>query len=251
MFQFKKDLIDSNFFRFDKVLIKQKRWAALPLASKSIYPVIAVHCDEGGVAFPSEQTIAIKCGCTRKTVGKGLKGLRGLPGLDIGKYTTGRGHKAYKYNIRPTPEEKGRSFPFRKIIVDGGNWSQLIPSAQALYPVIRTFAFFDFEYFLEVGPDYEGEENEFFTDGYYRHRGFDFFYGDIDEMAKYAGIGKRTAHNAIQSLEDKNLLRNTMSIDGYKTWKVFIDPPKIYRHEWLNDQVNKRYKNDVNAKFTH
>ena len=36
------------------------------------------------------------------------------------------------------------AFFFHKAIIEGGNWSLLTPSSHALYPVLRTFAFWDY-----------------------------------------------------------------------------------------------------------
>ncbi len=72
MYQFRDEINYINFFRFNKALVTQKLWANLPKASKSVYPVILVHCNAKGMAFPGQKTIAILSGRTEKTVREGI-----------------------------------------------------------------------------------------------------------------------------------------------------------------------------------
>ena len=64
------------FFKWDKSLIESKKWAALPKAAKSIFPVIAVHCNAKGECNPSQRKIADLSGRTEKTVSEGIKALK-------------------------------------------------------------------------------------------------------------------------------------------------------------------------------
>jgi hypothetical protein len=211
-------------------------------ASKSIYPVIGVHCNPKGVSFPSEETIAILSWRTPKTVRTGIKGLLHYPGFHVERYVTNRGHRANKYKLDAPPDEKGRSFAFYKCVVTGGNWSQLTPGAHALYPVMMTFSFFDFE-------NYEYLENTEFGDnvqdmiecGYYQRRKYDFCDADIKVMAEFAGIGKSTVVSALISLEQAFLVEKIEPINKNDTWKVFRSPPRRYQTNWLNEKTFKRY----------
>ena len=130
MYLFKDELTDT-FFRFNKWLVRDQIWARLPLASKAIYPVIGVHTNEHGWAFPSEQTIAILSGISENTVRKGIHGLLEVPGFEVEKYVTTRGYKANRYFINPPPKRKDTSFFFHKLVVTGGNWMKLRSTAKA------------------------------------------------------------------------------------------------------------------------
>jgi hypothetical protein len=78
MYKFKDEINYTNFFKFDKELVRSGKWANLRKASKSVYPVILVHCNARGTAFPGQETIAILSGRTEKTVREGIKGLEGF-----------------------------------------------------------------------------------------------------------------------------------------------------------------------------
>jgi hypothetical protein len=242
MYQFNKELYLKVYFRFDKVNVKNKRWSRLPTASKSIYPVIAVHCDSKGIAFPSEQTIAILSGRTPKTVRHGIAGLMHYPGITIERYVTGRGHRGIKYHLDIPPEERGRSFSFYKCIVAGGNWSQLTPGAHSLYPVMQAFSFFDSEEYSYIeDTEYGHDIQSMIEDGEYQNRVYDFCNADIDVLADFAGIGKKTAITSLTQLEDHFLIEQASSIDDRDTWKIFRTPPKIYKADWLNGEASRRY----------
>jgi hypothetical protein len=98
-----KDELTNTFFRFAKNLVREKFWANLPPSSKAIYPVIGVHCDAEGLAYPSQNTIAILSGRTANTVREGIKGLEFFPGFKAKPYVTSTGQRAYRYHIQPPP----------------------------------------------------------------------------------------------------------------------------------------------------
>jgi hypothetical protein len=249
MYQFKEGYNRKCFFKFDKMLVKTGRWAKLRKASKSVYPVIAVHCDRKGFAFPSQETIAALAGCTPKTVRTGLEGLLGFPGFKISSRLTERGHRQKLYHFEPCPDEKGRFFALFKHIFEGGHWCQLPPSAHALYPVIKTFAFFDSEeYCAREDLEYAYDCQAMIESGEFAERKYDFFNADRDVLAEHAGIGISTTYEALPALEECNLIEPTESIDGYPTWKVFRLPPTYYKRTFLNDQIAQRYGT---LEFTH
>lgn len=249
MYSFKEELNCENYFRFEKVIIRENIWAKLPQASKAIYPVIGVHCNVKGVAFPSELTIAILSGCTEKTVREGQKGLMGLRGFRIERYITNRGKRAIKYRINPPPMRKGQVFFFHKAVVEGGNWLHLTPTAQALYPVLRTFSFFDYYEYMDREcdePDYD-EECEIF-----KNRKYDLVNADIQVMAEFAGISIKSIPPAMESLKDNFLIEETEPVDGdySPTWKLFLIPPKYFLRDWLNQKTAKRYGKVRKEKIT-
>ena len=215
--------------------IKNKKWAKLPTASKSIYPVVAVHCNSKGVAFPSEETIAILSGRTPKTVREGIAGLLGYPGFTIERYITSRGRRSIKYHLKKTPDEKGRGFAFHKCIVDGGNWSFLTPSAHALYPVMRAFNFFDGDKYSELeDTEYGYHIQAMIEDGEFQKRKYNFCNADIEILAEYAGITKRSIYRALTSLKEALLTEETYPIDENDTWKIYRTPdrwdPNLLNH---------------------
>jgi hypothetical protein len=242
MYQFKDTINYNSFFRFDKNLILNKIWASLPLSSKAIYPVIGVHCNAKGVAYPSERTIAILTGCAEKTVREGLKGLSALIGIE--HKVTNRGHFQNIYHYPVPPIKKGRVFFFHKAIILGGNWQELDESAQALYPVMKHFSFLDFEEYDSI--EYEESLDRAYLGDYadaYSVREYDFCNADIEALAEYAGIGRSTTYEAIRSLENKNLIAKTDPLNFAPTWKVFIIPPKYFKTEYLNEKISSRYRN--------
>ena len=125
MYHFKEKWDRKGHFWFDKKLIENKNWAALPQASKTVFPVIACHRNEKGAAFPGEQIIAILSGRSDKVVRQGIKGLEGFPGIEIHNYVTKRGKRSKKYNISKPSKELGRAFPFYKEVFECGNWLHL------------------------------------------------------------------------------------------------------------------------------
>ncbi len=242
MYQFQKKLNTEIFFKFDKMNIKNKRWARLPKASKSIYPVIALHCNSKGVAFPSEETIGILSWRTPKTVRAGIEGLMRYPGFTIDRYVTSRGRRAIKYRLNIPPEEKGRIFAFYKCIVTGGNWLKLRPGAHALFPVMKTFAFFDCEeYCGREDLEYSYDLQEMIESGYFQNRKYDFCNADIEVMAEYSGIGVQTVSRALLDLERAYLVEKIESLNENDAWKIFRIPAKRCEADKLNGEASERF----------
>jgi len=191
------------FFRWNKSLIKKKKWALLSLASKTIFPVIAVHNTDKRESWPSQQTIAELSGYTEKTVREGIKGLEevGFSGIKI--------IKLKKYGMRwpcnhysldfPRVGKKGY-FPFHKSLITNMKWSQLKPSAKALYPVMRCFGYND-----SYGRNYRPHD---YCD---RKKGY---------LAEFAGITRKSIPSALESLLTVGLLK---PVKRHSAWKVFID----------------------------
>jgi len=242
MYQFKEEINHENFYLFDKHLVLHKHWAKLPLASKNIYPVIASFCDKQGKAFPSQQTIAILSGRTEKTVRKGIEGLLRLHGFNVSSKVTNKGHKQKVYNIKRAAEMKGRVVAIYKSIFEGGNWCELTQAAQALYIPMKVFSFFRGEVYSELeNIEYFYNVQAMIDDGEYQSRKYDFVNAEFDILASYAGIGESTVPTAIASLEKRHLIKPTVEIDDYPTWKIFTIPPKFYKRDWLNKKVAERY----------
>ena len=190
MYQFKEGMNTRQHFWFDKKLIENMNWAMLPKSSKAVYPVIASYCNRAGIAFPGEEAIAALCGRTEKVVREGIRGLDGFPGFDFEYYTTKRGRRAKRYLLSFPRREKGRSFPFHKEIIEGGNWSLLKPTAMALYPVMRHFGYCDDEQ--------EPTDDSIFID--FIGRDCDFCRAETNLLAKYSGISRSSISEALNSL---------------------------------------------------
>ena len=246
MHQFKEDLSYETFFRFDNKWIENMHWAMLPKASKAVLPVIAAHCNEAGESFPGERTIAILSGLTDKVVRAGIRGLIGFPGFSFSRYVTREGRWSRRFTIElPRELEKGRYFLFHKCILEGGNWQQLKPVAQALYPVMRSFGTFDPSLYLEMENSETTDvpfDQEEFRD-LYRERRWDLCRAELHIMAAHAGISLRSVYTALKDLEQCFLIeRLRADLDGTRRWKVFIVPPKHYTAEFLNKRVMKKYR---------
>ncbi|SDP57680.1 helix-turn-helix domain-containing protein [Desulforhopalus singaporensis] len=248
MYHFKEEWNRRGHFWFDKKLIENKNWAILSKASKSVFPVIASHRNEKGEAFPGEQAIAILSGLSDKTVRQGIRGLEDFPGIEIQNYVTKRGRRSKRYKIDKPPEVQGRSFPFYRGVFEGGNWLHLIPSAQALYPVMRYFGYFDSvvcEIYL-YEEDAGGYDLHDF-DAVYKDRKWDFCIAELDILAEYAGISKRSVYDALRSLGDNHLIEN-YSDEDLVGWKVFLLPTTIYNRDYLNEKTRDKYRH-LNARL--
>ena len=218
--------------------IRNKLFAHLPLPSKSILPVIGVHCNKSGVCNPSKETIAIMAGCCEKTVYNGLQGLQKYPGFEMSQYVTSRGRKANKYRIVPPAMEKGLSFDFYKSIITGAIWQYLTPKAHALYMVMRHFGFHDQHTYMAL----EEEDNIYDLDDMqmFASRKFDFCEAEIPVLAEYAGIGLGTAEAALEELI-RFFLVEKIEDEEYPPWKVIIRPQYHYVSESLNQKISERY----------
>jgi biotin operon repressor len=232
MYQFKEGY-DPGFFWFDKKLIENGNWAMLPKASKAVYPVICCfRNNKSGEAFPCEQTIAILSGRSDKIVRKGIRGLEEFPGVEIKKYLTRSGKKGKKFIIENPPEERGRSFIFHSEIMTGGVWLHLSSCAQALYPVMRHYAQYDYD--LGDG----GEESA--GDAFSRRR-HDICGAEIGVMAEAAGIARRRVKGAIDELQAIGCLVEPLE-DDYYGWKVLLQPSSLYKVGHLNKLVMRKYR---------
>lgn len=242
MYQFKEAIDYRGHFWFDKKTIENMNWAMLPPASKTIFPVIAAHQDKNGVAFPGEQTISILSGRTDKIVRRGIEGLRDFPGIEIQNYVTPRGRRSKKFKIAKPPEISGRSFPFFKSVFEGGNWQEITPTAQALYPVMRCFGFFDslvFQLYLSLE---EGEEHDLLDfDDVFKTREWDFCSAELDVLAGRAGITKKSVRKALESLEETNLIKPFKDED-LNGWMVFLRPKMRYKRAYLNKKIMDKYR---------
>ena len=239
MYQFKEEINYKSHFWFDKKWITNMNWKSLLPSAKAIFPVVAVHRNKSGIAFPGETRIAILSGRTEKSVRKGIEALRDFPDLTIEKYTTQRGRRSKRFIFQMKVYKKGRAFPFYKSIIDGGNWSLLKPTSQAVYPVMRSFSFFNYTLYEEEYPDSAGLSID--EDTLFRERICDFCEAEPKLIADMAGISYRSYHDAFEDLQEHGLIE----VIDESTFKVFLHPPHSYKCEYLNGEILRKYKKSL------
>jgi hypothetical protein len=240
---------NSGHFWFPKSLVKDMNWAALPQASKTVFPVLAIHANNKGECFPAEERIAALAGVTEKTARQGLRDLDGFPAYGgFEYYHTKLGKRSKRHHlILPRSGmvpldmmDKGQTFPFHRVIIEYGNWSLLLPTAQALYPVMRCFGYFDVDIYYE-----HVDESLSFSDDdttLFSERKCDFCKTDYGLLARYAGIDRHYITRAINDLIDKSLLAPINDYNGNRIFKVYLHPHRYYKVSFLNEQLMKRRK---------
>lgn len=242
MFQWTPPSDNGGHFWFLKEWVENMNWAALSQSSQAVFPVLAIHADSSGLCFPGEDRIAALSGITEKTAREGLRGLDGFPAYSgFQFYKTGKGKRGRKYQLS-LPRAKvddGQAFPFHRIIVEGGNWAQLLPSAKALYVGMRYFGYFD-EYLYH---EYQDENFSFCDDegGVFGDRKCDFCCADYIRLARYAGIHRNQVGKVINNLIEHCLAERIID-DGRELFKVYLRPPKYYKTSCLNEQLMSRRK---------
>jgi len=243
MFHFTDDLKRNQFFWFEKHLFSNMNWAKIPKASKAIYPVIRSYCNRNGESFPGEETTSALCGRIEKIVRSGVKGLEGFPGIRLETYTSKRGRSTKKFTCKIPRYEKGKVFPFHRDILLGGNWAQLKPTAQALYPVMRFFGYNDYYEYWGALEEEKGEEVDLelhWED--YKFREFDFCEAEQGKLCEYAGIAPRSYWQAINNLIEHCLIQRIEEEEG--KYKVYLHPPRIYKRAYMNKQIMERVKEE-------
>jgi len=246
MFHFKESCNNEQFFWFDKNLIENMNWAMLSKSSKTVFPVIASHCNKKGLAFPGEETIAAIAGVRNKVAREGIRGLSGFPGFKWNYYLTRRGKRGKKFSLKlPSSSKHGKAFPFHKFIFDSGIWNEIKPTAKALYPVMRYFSYFDIEVYLNYrfDQDIEEEPSEFFKEGdSFKQREFEICEAEPGILAKYAGFHRNSLKSALNNLEQNFLIEPDDQLDA---WRVFLRSKDntFYKREYLNKKLmHKNYR---------
>lgn len=231
MFHFPDEVDWKRFFRFDKLWIKNMNWARISPAAKAVLPVIACHCNERGLAFPGEETIAALSGLTAKSVRKGIHDLEGFPGFSWKHYLTNRGKRGKLFSIDLPPKgEKGRAFFFYRGIVDGGIWSKLKPTARSLYLVMRYFSRYD----AYEDENFDGVDD---FDECYANRKWELCNAEVGELARYAGINRHTVTEAMKSLQKNFLLERHVDNNIELISKIYLIPKKYWKASYLNQKL--------------
>ncbi len=231
MYHFPEKVNYTNFFRFDRRWIKNMNWARISPAARAVLPVIACHCNDQGVSFPGEDVIAALSGRTPKTARQGIRDLDGFPGLTWEHYLTRRGKRGKRFILElPQKGERGRSFFFHRAILDGGNWAELSPAAQAVYPVLRYFSYFDQDEVDDPGESFDDD---------YRSRGYELCSASKSEVARFAGVSRYALPAAMESLKKCFLSEASEDGNGDHLWKVFLIPPRFFRRGYLNTRLGE------------
>ena len=247
MYQFKEECNHTQFFWWEKKLIENMNWALLPKPSKAVFPVIASHANEKGQAFPGERRIAILAGISDKKVREGISGLEAFPGFSFDFYLSKRGRRAKKFMVKlPLRNKRGSAFPFFKFVLDAGLWRELIPSAHALYPVMRSFVYFDINLYAEL-EDLAIEENDF--EEIYPIRKYDFCDADLGVLAKFAGIHRNSVTASLNDLKRNCLIE---PLTDYSGWKVFLKSKDLtgWNLDYLNRKVLASYRHKLRCTKT-
>lgn len=238
MYTFPDQVNWTAHFLFDKKMITELVWANLPSAAKSVFPVIGVHRNDRGYAYPTKKTIAILCGRTEKTVGEGIHGLQQfLAPLEFSYHITEKGRRAKKYHLE-TPPPGDDVFPFYRCLMEKGLWQHLSPSAQALYPVMRCFGFFDQKSYKRYQPDDQTPFPEIAMT-----RDYDYCLLAMGQLAELSGISRQTVKPALQSLISCDLIQVQDKDPGGDAflWKVFFKTESWFPRDLLNKNAAKRY----------
>jgi len=221
-------------------------WAMLPKSSKAVFPVIACHCDQKGRAFPGEKTIAALAGVTDKVAREGIKNLDGFPNFAWSNYLTRRGKRGKKFFLNlPSSSKNGKAFPFHRFIFDSGIWSELMPTAKALYPVMRHFLYFDLENYVNYmweRQEIDLEPDEFFEGEEFKQRKFEICEAEPGILIEYAGIHRNSLKSALNNLEHNCLLEPD---DESVAWRVFFRSKDntIFKRKYLNRKLmHKNYR---------
>jgi hypothetical protein len=232
MYQFKEEVNVTQYFHFDKRWIENMNWAALPSPSKSILPVIAMEVALKRNPSPKQTELAALSGLSLKSVIEGNKGMKMFPDFEMLDCVNRWGKRTYEYRLEiPTKQDKNTFF-FHRCIIDGGNWSELKPASQALYPVMRYYGRFDKDIYAN-----ETVSDEDF-DTIYKDRKWDICKADIKSLATFAHISRASVFNAFGDLERNFLIERMSSTDG---WRVFRIPSQRRQPNYLNEKIVRRF----------
>jgi len=223
----------------------------MPSSAKSIYPVIASFANEHRVSFPGERTMAILSGRTDKTVREGIKHLENLQCIRVVRYTTSRGRRSKKFHVKIPSPKRGDTYPFYRSVLESGVWQELKPVAQALYPVLRSYGFFDQEVYWEHWAPVDQFEQPF--NCVYPKRLLDFVEADRSILVDRAGIDYRSFDAALSNLVRLRLVGHHEEPSGIRHRVVFLHPfsgdcenPEIcVPRDYLHRKIRKRYRAEL------
>ena len=251
MYYFPDEINYKALFPFHKTMIRNGVWAMMPSSAKSIFPVIASYANKNGLAFPSERTISILCGRTDKTVREGIRHLGKLDCISVQPYITEHVRRSKRFHIKSPIPERGKTFPFYRSVLESGFWQELKPAAQALYPVMRSYGYFDEDAYREEWAPEDADDMEF--DELYQNRLLDFVEAERRILVEKAGINYRSLEAAVVNLVNNCLVRFYEEDRGLQRYLVFLHPfsgcadsPERYvTRASLHKKIRARYKSEL------
>ena len=261
LYKFDENLDRENnqgvIFPFPKAIINSGLWAKLPTAAKSVFPVIASYRNKNNLAWPMDTTIGILCGRSTASVNKGTLSLNELLPDYFKMEKTKLGKKRYRLTLSKnnldedgldedgldedgTPDINAFAsdyFLFSKYVLESGAWHYLKPAAHALYPVIRSLAWFNVDIYRRlVKQNYDATSKEL-----YPNREFDFLTKknhSKKHLAALAGINENSINGALADLQERRLI--DIVADGYIVY-LRTKNMVIYNRDELNKKVLKSF----------
>jgi len=161
-------------------------WSGLTAPARGVLPVIAVHANKEEPAFPGMKIISEWSGYKKlEKVKEGIDFLRAMRLIE--KEQVGR-HNQY-YIKGKALFRGGTYFPMWKNMFEAGVWSELVPSEQALWPLLG----------VKASMSYYGiDEREPFEHGTQRFR--------PNKLLRMFGMSRDRFYSALKSLCQKGLI---------------------------------------------
>ncbi|MBE1426784.1 hypothetical protein H4684_003459 [Desulfomicrobium macestii] len=214
-------------------------WAELPLASKSVLPVLLHFENRDHKCWPSQELICALSGLnSRKTVRRGLRILEDAGLISTRKATTTAGRPLTIYHLQLPHDDF--YVPLYASLFQGGIWSVMgdHPVTHALYPVMRIFA--------KPRPDLELEGDWLRVDSdewreWYASRECDWCRADREALIDFAGIGRRSYATAVDFLSSSKMKVIARNEHAPEYWQVNLLDGIGFNHE-TTEYLNSRLK---------
>jgi len=200
-------------YRLPLRLINSGDWAKINLAARVILPVIGVHTNENGVAFPGMVLISELSGYKDpRTVRNGINSLIENGLLSKKKRKTWRGGRYNVYYLLGNAIcREGRSyFPIYKDVIEEKYWANLVPSEISVLGVMGVKA-------TRNNPEAKD----------LRELGFPIFgMGTVQrkKMIKLSGISESSFDYAIEGLIDKGWINFNEEYEYEDKYEVYLRP---------------------------
>lgn len=213
-------------------------WTDLPLAAKSVLPVLLHFENRDHRCWPSQETLCALSGInSRKTVRRGVRALEDAGLVSTRKATTTAGLPKTIYQLQLPHDDF--YIPLHASLFQGGIWSVMgdHPVAQALYPVMRAFA--------KPRPDLDEDGDWIQVDSdewreWYDSRECDWCRADREEMINFAGISRRSYATAVDFLSSTRMTVIAREDHAPEYWRVnFKDGWSFNKEtpEYLNSRL--------------
>lgn len=259
MYTFKEDIDNRGCLFISKKIIIDGTWAKLSLAGKTVLPVIIKYRNEKGIAFPSQETIAILAGVSEKTVSCGIKNIEKITNISAKRYWTTKGNISYKYFIPSSITKSEARIRINNTLFGTGCWRMLSSSGKALYIVLRTIADCDeSDYEEKKGlDDSENNMSDRFKK-WYGQREYDIVaFTSKKQLAELSGISRPSINKAVESLRETGLLEDMDEDEGmdncfdetFHIQKIYINPEYGYDQSFLNSTIEKSFRHKQQKKL--